>query len=343
VPNLEGLKVRPLRPEDRDAWLRAFEAAFGSPFGGSDSIPHFGWLYLRNGSPHLWGAVAVPDGPTEGEIAASYSMIPRRFWVDGIEKLAALSLDTMTGPAWRKRGLFVHLAQETYARAGEQGCAFVYGFPNPNSAPGFWKHLGWRPLPRPEVLVASYPIAWAKGRFAGPGPSEKEAGGVRLKVVDSIDERFDDLWQRARRRLRVSAVRDRAFAEWRWSRPQSCYELSVAEGENGSLLAICVTAVAGRPEGPRAFVVDFLATEGEDRILARLIRFAAARRARADGALLVQAAVSPDSPFRSAFSRFRVLPDRLATPIVPGAASFAAGDSLPATGWHLTYADTDTL
>lgn len=322
-----------------------FEAVFGGPLGGSDSAEHFEWLYLRNPDSHLWITIAVPaDGDrVVPEVAASYSMIPRRFWVEGSERMGALSLDTLTGSAWRNRGLFVHLAKETYARAAPEGGSFVYGFPNPNSKPGFLKHLGWRLLPSPIVLATAKPMAWLQRWTGRAAPRERSDDGLRMRVATEIDGRFDELWRRTRPRFAVSAVRDRAFVAWRWSRPSGGYQVAIAEDGAGSLVAACVTAVAPRSEGPRAFLVDFLAPEGCDDALRRLIHFAAARRVREDGARLVQTAISPDSPLRAVLGGFRAVPRRLASPIVLGAAALTPGSAPGDAGWHITYADTDTI
>jgi hypothetical protein len=341
VANLSGLEVRDFRLDDRDSWLRTFEAVFGAPLGRIDGREHFDWLYLRNPDGRLWITIATP--PASDEVAASYSTIPRRFWVYGSERLGALSLDTLTGSAWRKRGLFVHLAQLTYARAAREGGAFVYGFPNENSAPGFLKHLGWKLLRSPTVVATVQPVAWLAHLSGRTTPSERSGDGLRLRVTTEIDTRFDELWRRTRPRLSVAAVRDRAFVAWRWSRPRSRYEVAIAENEAGDLVAACLTTVETRSEGPRVYLVDFLAPSGCDDALARLIRFATGRRVRADGARLIQTMIAPDSPLRAALPRFRRVPSRLAMPIVLGAADLAPGGLPDDVNWHVTYADTDTI
>ena len=292
--------------------------------------------------------VAVPADDSEpgGEIAASYSMIPRRFWIDGSERLGALSLDTLTTPRWRKRGLFTHLARESYSLAAGEGLDFVYGFPNPNSIHGFVKHLGWKLLPSPEILVNVRPLEWAVGWLRAGSQTERRGAG-RARILPEADERLDDLWRRSRGRICIGAVRDAAFFRWRLARPATRYRLAVAESDDGTVLAACVTVVFPRPEGPRGYLVDLLAPEGEDATLAWLIRFATSRLVREDRVKLIQAAISPSSPWlpclRSA--GFRPAPSRLRTEMKFGWCPLSrdlleVGDT--SGRWHATYADSDT-
>jgi len=54
-----------------------------------------------------------------------------------------LSLDTMTHPDYRKRGLFFDLATMVYEKAKKSNIDVVYGFPNKNSFHALSKRLNW--------------------------------------------------------------------------------------------------------------------------------------------------------------------------------------------------------
>ena len=75
--------------------------------------------------------------------AAYYGAFPIKMIIDGKEVLVAQSGDTMTAPEHQKKGLFVELAKKTYELAKNEGFAFVFGWPNENSYPGFKKKLDW--------------------------------------------------------------------------------------------------------------------------------------------------------------------------------------------------------
>ena len=93
------------------------------------------------GAAHV-GFLAYAKG--EKKAAAFYGVFPVRLFLNNAEVLAAQSGDTMTHPNHRGKGLFVALAQKTYAIAAQEGIQLVFGFPNQNSYPGFVKKLGWQ-------------------------------------------------------------------------------------------------------------------------------------------------------------------------------------------------------
>lgn len=74
---------------------------------------------------------------------AYYGLIPTLLSINKQAVLGAQSCDTMTHPAHQKRGLFVKLANQTFALAKQEGIHLVFGFPNQNSYPGFIRHLGF--------------------------------------------------------------------------------------------------------------------------------------------------------------------------------------------------------
>jgi hypothetical protein len=57
--------------------------------------------------------------------------------------LAAQSVDTMTHPDYRFKGLFIQLAELTFDLCRTEGIKLIFGFPNQNSLKGFMK-LGWQ-------------------------------------------------------------------------------------------------------------------------------------------------------------------------------------------------------
>lgn len=79
----------------------------------------------------------------DGSPAAYYGVFCTKVIENGTIIMAAQSGDTMTDPGHQRRGLFMRLAKATYELAKSQGVAFVFGFPNNNSLPGFRDKLGW--------------------------------------------------------------------------------------------------------------------------------------------------------------------------------------------------------
>jgi len=79
----------------------------------------------------------------DGTAAAYYGIFPMIVEHQGQTLIVGQSGETMTHPDHRGRGLFTKLGRRTYDAAGQEGVAFVFGFPNSNSYPGFVKYLGW--------------------------------------------------------------------------------------------------------------------------------------------------------------------------------------------------------
>ena len=87
------------------------------------------------------GFIALDE---DREVGAYYGVFPLIVNCKGKEYLVGQSGDTMTAVNHRKKGLFTKLAKETYQLCEELNMAFVFGFPNENSLPGFEKKLGWK-------------------------------------------------------------------------------------------------------------------------------------------------------------------------------------------------------
>ena len=85
------------------------------------------------------GYIAYAENETP---AAYYGLFPCLAELDGRTILSATSGDTMTHSAHRGKGLFMQLAERTYALAKESGIKFAFGFPNQDSLKGSIK-LGW--------------------------------------------------------------------------------------------------------------------------------------------------------------------------------------------------------
>jgi GNAT superfamily N-acetyltransferase len=121
--------------------LPIFESAFGSR-------PSFEKLAVKFDTT-AFGAYTIgyiAYSTENNEPAGYYGVFPIRIRLNGNRVLAAQSGDTMTHKNHQGKGLFTTLARMTYEAAKEEGVALVFGFPNKNSAPGFFKKLNWQPL-----------------------------------------------------------------------------------------------------------------------------------------------------------------------------------------------------
>ncbi len=106
---------------------------------------------------------------SDGDIAAYYGVFPVRVHLNGVVSIAAQSGNTMTSPEHQGKGLFTILARMTYEAARDEGIAFVFGFPNKNSYPGFIKKLNWKhslTMHAYNFYVPTLPVSEILNRFS---------------------------------------------------------------------------------------------------------------------------------------------------------------------------------
>src|SRR5690606_35745008 len=65
-------------------------------------------------------------------------------------------------------GLFSLLAKGVNHRCDESGVAFIYGFPNDKSGPGFFKHLDWKDYGYPPFLLHVNNVGYLAKALGGP-------------------------------------------------------------------------------------------------------------------------------------------------------------------------------
>lgn len=143
------LAMRPMRREPDE--LARFARCFAG--NGSPKRPELlAWQYLDNPTGELFVDFALAPAPSD-DLAAIYATLPVRLRLAGQVALATQSVDTITDAGFRGRGLFLTLAKATYARATAAGAKLVYGFPNGQSAHGFFERLGWTSLDPVPFLI----------------------------------------------------------------------------------------------------------------------------------------------------------------------------------------------
>ncbi len=125
--------------------------------------------------------------------AAYYGVFPLVLVQNENEYLAAQSGDTMTDPEHQKKGLFIKLATATYLLAKECKIAFVFGFPNANSFPGFEKKLNWKfygSMYEFSIITSQLPFAEVSKRFNIAIESYQKLVHKKLEryIIDSCEE-----------------------------------------------------------------------------------------------------------------------------------------------------------
>lgn len=340
--------------EAREADLIAFKGCFERN-GTPRRLDALRWQYLENPTDELFVDLAVSDQ----QIVGIYAAQPAFVRVGGDRMLAVQSVDTLVDADFRGRGLFIKLSEAVYQKVREREGAFVYGFPNANSAPGFFKKLGWlsldpvpflvRPL-RTAFVAAKVPrVRWLRRLpdFRLPIGGAKLKATQELRPMTELGSELDALWKRFASNLSVAVDRDAAYLSWRLGKPGEQYEcLGVYEA--GRLIAFCAYTVVDKHGGRVGYVVELLHDPGQHKAGAALLA-ECLRRMASDGAEAVLAWCFQHSPNAKAYSKmgFMPLPERL-RPIelhigvrpLKTALSQLLGDR---RNWYISYCDSDTV
>jgi GNAT superfamily N-acetyltransferase len=338
--------------------LALFSDAF-SRQGSQKSTEHLRWQYFDNPAASLLVDFAIDE--SNGCAAAIHGVWPVRVRVAGRVVRAGLSLNVLTDSGYRGRGLFVKLASRVYERCAGDGLAFVYGFPNENSAHGFWTHLGWSSLDPVPAMVRPLSLRYYLRRTPLTRPfcrAEREpsclpleseaANQGNVQVLCDFGAETDELWHEFGRNVGIAIERDHDFMDWRFKRkPDRDYSIVVYR-DRKRLDALVVYAVTGGGGETVGHVMELLhRADASDAALILLKRtLAVFRRCGCTAAYCACLAHSPNygvfqkagfiarpALFRKSQLHFGV------KPLVGSDAAFLASRE----NWYISHADYDTI
>ena len=353
-----ALVTRPMQATEAD--LASFHSCFAAN-GIPKDLDVLRWQYLASPAKRLFVDLSVDGTGKEEQVAGIYAVHPVAFRLGGEIRYGAQSLDTLTDAGYRGRGIFVELARSVYSRLEREGFALVYGFPNGNSAPGFYKHLAWvsldpvpllcRPL-RTRYFLRRVPRA---GKALGalpdvrlPLPSAPVlAGGAAIRPLDGFDSGLDALWDAFSRGIGVAVNRDHGYLEWRLRRkPHEAYR-TYGYYRGGQLAGFVSYSLKERHGGRVGYIMEALYDPADAAVGEALLRWAVRDLAEkgADAVLAWNFAHSPNRPAFSA-TGFRELPERVRpSELHFGVRALSAADAglLGDRGsWYISFCDSDT-
>ncbi|GEM_PF-408259 len=382
-----GWAIRDYQRGDEAAIVDLHSRVFAEPSGARpahDPRPACGPLHWR------WEFADNPVGPQtiklvwrepssgdpHSDLVGQYAVSPRRLRCLGETRLAGLSIDAMTDPAFKRQGIFSASAEACYTTMRERDFCVVFGFPNADSIRGFEKNLGWRsvmPLPvlikpldlgellgsqveRPQLRsllsIATRQLSRAPGivdelstqlQRAGPRPP--------VRTFDRFGDWVDPLWRRCQSQHEIWVIRDQEYLEWRYDqRPGSDYLRLRVDGAEG-ISGYAVLAFSTGAQGPGAFIMELVVDLEQDGALRALLR-SIEEQARARSCAFLSAMSGPGSRYRSALLRqaYLPLPERLfPRELYFGARPLDTLEGMDAamlmhpTSWELSWGDTDLV
>jgi len=360
---------RPMQTTEQD--LERFATCFREN-GSSKNLEELRWQYLDNPVGRTFVDFALDSSGEPPTIAGIYAVQPVRMRVGNACILGAQSVNTLTDHRYRGQGLFVSLARSVYHRCAEQGVGLVYGFPNGQSAHGFFTKLDWQPLDPVPFLVRPLQTRYVAEQLSKLGnkvpswlkplasltrqipnvrlPLGVVARGVRLQTIDHFDERFDELWRSilSAGRVAIAVDREHQYLQWRFVRkPRADYQrLAIYQKEQ--LLGFVVFTVLRKHQGCIGYVMELLYKPGHHTLGATLLS-AALQRMLEQGADVALAWNMPHSPNRLAYLQhlFIPLPSSL-RPIelhmgVRTLQPLVSAEPSQRESWYISYSDSDTV
>jgi hypothetical protein len=352
------------------AWLTNEEtdlARLKACFDDNDSprsLEQLRWQYasgLHSSPPLAVLGTTDPNDP-RARLSGVYATLQNEFICSGRRVIGTQSLDTLTSKEFRGKGMFGEFAKAVYERAAAREVGFVYGFPNGNSAPGFFGKLGWARLDPVPFLIRPLNAGYVLSKLPGVRKIAQYLPAIRLPARPlgvgseqrlahdaAIDERYDSLWEAFASQVGVALNRTGAYLGWRLrDKPGEQYSNIAVFAHSGQMLAICFYAAKDKHGGKVGYVMDLIHRPGREREARVALSHAVAElgRSRCDAVLAWCFEHSPNyAAFRK--SGFFKLPERL-RPIELHFGARALSPNCKAaaeqrSAWYISYLDSDTV
>jgi len=298
-------------------------------------------------------------------LTAQFVLQPRKFSVAGEIQLGSLSLNTVTRPDSRGKGLFTRLAKEGFEEWSKDGRGFVTGFPNKESIRGFTGALWYADLGTVPFLVR--PLRWPtilkgilrrsrsrKGKdldLVVPFSSVFRNERWTIRSLSFDDARLEGLLKEVNALHRCSTFRHPDYFRWRYaSCPTRSYTLlAIFERDEKQLIGYAVLRGVELMGWKCGAVIDLGAREGEEgrEALRALMDLSVVRFRRAGMDLAVAACMTGYAEYEGLrHAGFIRVPDR----ILPQPLHFIlrSTGSVPQPlidfgNWFLTFGDYDVL
>jgi GNAT superfamily N-acetyltransferase len=302
--------------------------------------------------------VSVAEERSSGSVVGAYAVFPFRLLIEGESVMVGQRGDLIVEKRCRGQGIFKALRPHAESQSREAGMAFTFSMPNPAAWAGHRRmgcievgRLVTMLLPIDAVTIArdflpdnalgklASRALGAVGGLVWREARHSPSGEYACRSIAHFDERFDDLWEKARGLRDIMIVRDSAYLHWRFSVPGRD-QWALAVERDGRPVGYAV--VRKRSDGV-AEIKDLL-TDPNEHATETLIH-AVVARAREEGGIGVIFQGLEGSPyfesFRSCGFRFMPRASGSGLVLVPGTVT----DMPPLWGqssrWYLTSGDRE--
>ena len=237
--------------------------------GTPRDIKNLQWLHQKN----LAKTNMIYYAMYNNNVAAIYTAMPVLFRINGGIYKALQSIDTITDISHRGKGLFPKLASKLYTDASENNFELVYGFPNENSAPGFFKKLNWLAYGEAPFMMKPFNISYFIKKALNRNkikdfnsnsiniimPPLKAIGKNKtLKQIHHFNESYDLIWQKTAANIGVSVDRTAAYMNWRYiDKPDEVY-YNYGLYIDGKLEGVVVFTVKIKHGGTIGYIMELI-------------------------------------------------------------------------------------
>lgn len=332
-------------------------ALFAQVFGRTITPADWRWKLKSHDyttAENVWLGIAAD------RIIFHYAAIPTRYQLAGSDAIGMVSVDTMTAPAFRRRGLLTEIGRHAYEQWRAAGVAFVIGLPNEK-----WgsrnTHLGWLPLfklqwlrypLRPAKLAANklrnaalaklspIDVGWQRWqqRKLIPAPT------IDVQPMTQADATFDKFWATIAPDYRFATIRDARWVNWRFlNSPLHKYQVLAAK-RDGVMLGYVAFRIVREGNRQVGMIADMVTALGDTETLHQLLRAAIGRFKAAHVETITTLAV-PESWLYTALRDAGFLQSKHAFSVeyVPLANPPPTALLRNASSWLMTGADYDVI
>ena len=348
--------VRPAASKDADQVVDLFARSFGRAM----TTNHWRWKLracralgsTTDKLDNVWLALDENDEPV-----FQYAGIPLRYQLESDVVTGVVSVDTMTAPEHRRRGLLSQIGKLAYDHWQSAGAAFVIGLPNERwgsraTALGWeklfalqwlqlllqpqallWRRAGLRP---PSLRPMDSFWYWRTSRWLNQDPS------IEVNETKGASSFFDDLWAVCSRDREFSLIRDRRWIEWRFINAPHDYEVLIA-ARSGTPVGYLVYRQVDSQRSRGALLVDALFSRRERQAFATLLSHLL-RRLKSNGVETVSALTVPGSQLHQLLRQAHFRAGRsFSVEIRPFSVDLPMERMRQPELWHMTGADYDVV
>ena len=274
-----------LKGNGEDAELENYRECFEKN-GMKKDFKNLQWLHQRN----LANTNIIYYAMKREAVAAIYTAIPLIFSIDGKKKIALQSIDTITDEAHRGKGLFPKLASRLFGDAEKNEFELVYGFPNENSAPGFFKKLQWASFGEAPFLIKPLGLLYFIKKFF-KNQKEASASGdenvdysippktelqknIFIKQLHSFEEDYDLIWKKAVKKIGVCVDRSAAYMNWRYVEKPGEQYAKCGIYIDDQLKGVIVFTIKNKHDGRIGYIMELIYEEAFAEVGVMLLKYA---------------------------------------------------------------------